>query len=512
MIKKIIAIYPGRFQPFGPHHAKTFKWLQKQFGTSNTFIVTSDKVSLPKSPLDFDEKRVMMIKSGIPASQIYKVKNPYKPIELTDKFDSDTTAVVVIYGEKDAGRIKYNKVDGSKGYFQPYVNKDKLEGLDRHGYIVVAPNVSIQIPGYGAMSGTKLRQFIPQASPQNFKKLYGWYDEKLHTFLADKFSSFNESTESTHHGGALDEVSAIGGNQSVDDGPRFMYGDLKSYQSSMNDTAKRPEGWEVTDWIIGDMTSLEKHVTDWPNGPVPTVSFYPTGVPGDDNAGTSYYKDLKGNPAFKAWMNFAKKIAVRDGNILIDDLGAEFSIADSNAVVNESKNWRSSISIKDLADSIQASPAPLQDRMLLTCGGGAGHMSHIIEDDEMTFGDLKDIIKRSLEGDLDIEGAVTEKCISGDSLIDVEGIGKTPISKVVDDHVGEKVLAYNQKTGEDEYLPILNRFNNDVSGGWYELLLEDGKSLTVTGNHKIYTENRGYVRVDELTTDDVLKIKKDENK
>ena len=26
-IKTIVAIYPGRFQPMGAHHAKTYKWL-----------------------------------------------------------------------------------------------------------------------------------------------------------------------------------------------------------------------------------------------------------------------------------------------------------------------------------------------------------------------------------------------------------------------------------------------------------------------------------------------------
>jgi len=50
-IKRIIAVYPGRFQPFGPHHAKAFNWLQDQFGAENAYIVTSDKVKPPKSPL-----------------------------------------------------------------------------------------------------------------------------------------------------------------------------------------------------------------------------------------------------------------------------------------------------------------------------------------------------------------------------------------------------------------------------------------------------------------------------
>ena len=25
-IKKVIGVYGGRFQPFGPHHLKTYKW------------------------------------------------------------------------------------------------------------------------------------------------------------------------------------------------------------------------------------------------------------------------------------------------------------------------------------------------------------------------------------------------------------------------------------------------------------------------------------------------------
>ena len=29
-IKKVIGIYGGRFQPFGPHHLKTYKWLESK--------------------------------------------------------------------------------------------------------------------------------------------------------------------------------------------------------------------------------------------------------------------------------------------------------------------------------------------------------------------------------------------------------------------------------------------------------------------------------------------------
>ena len=29
-IKKVVGVYGGRFQPFGPHHKKTYEWLEKQ--------------------------------------------------------------------------------------------------------------------------------------------------------------------------------------------------------------------------------------------------------------------------------------------------------------------------------------------------------------------------------------------------------------------------------------------------------------------------------------------------
>jgi nicotinamide mononucleotide adenylyltransferase len=60
MIKKIVAIYPGRFQPMGQHHVKAFKWLQQQFG-ADTYIATSDVVNLPKSPFNFKEDRKSVV-------------------------------------------------------------------------------------------------------------------------------------------------------------------------------------------------------------------------------------------------------------------------------------------------------------------------------------------------------------------------------------------------------------------------------------------------------------------
>ena len=50
--QEVFAVYPGRFQPPGPHHYKTYEWLAQKFGKDHVFIATSNVVSLPNSPLE----------------------------------------------------------------------------------------------------------------------------------------------------------------------------------------------------------------------------------------------------------------------------------------------------------------------------------------------------------------------------------------------------------------------------------------------------------------------------
>ena len=196
MIKTIIAIYPGRFQPFGRHHAESFKWLESKFGKGKTFIATSDVVNLPKSPLNFKEKKEIISKYGL-GSSLVQVKNPYKAEEITKKFDPKTTAVVFMVGKKDMQedpRFKIGKKkDGSASYFQEYKPGMEMEGYIDHGYLIVAPHTSFKITGFGEMSGTTIRQALSSKStPEQYKKLFtdifGWYDPKIADMLKKKFS------------------------------------------------------------------------------------------------------------------------------------------------------------------------------------------------------------------------------------------------------------------------------------------------------------------------------------
>ena len=84
---KKIAIYPGRFQPFGLHHQKVFESLQSEFGEVNVYIVTSNKTDSDKSPFTFTEKESIMTATGIPQNQIKEVKSPYAPQELFDELE-----------------------------------------------------------------------------------------------------------------------------------------------------------------------------------------------------------------------------------------------------------------------------------------------------------------------------------------------------------------------------------------------------------------------------------------
>jgi len=190
--KRLIAIYPGRFQPMGQHHAATYQKLADKFGAENTFISTSDVVNPPKSPLNFQQKKDIMVKHGIPASQIIQTKSPYQAVEITSQFDPQNTSVVFAVGKKDMqehprfANIGGLTKKGTPAYYKKYGIDKELESLDTHGYIDVAPHVSLSVPGFGEMSGTTLRQALATVDPETFEKIMGWFDSDLYELLQNK--------------------------------------------------------------------------------------------------------------------------------------------------------------------------------------------------------------------------------------------------------------------------------------------------------------------------------------
>lgn len=191
---KTIAIYPGRFQPFGKHHAATFMWVQNKFGSNNSFIATSDIVDPFQNPFSFNEKKAIISAYGF-GNKVVNVKNPYKAEEITAKFNPENTAVVFIVGKKDLDRLKVGQ-----GYFLEYPGPDKpLKPFSENGYVVIAPHISLNVPGYGEMSGTQIRKALGDTSvPREEKKklfndVFGWYSEKMANIIFDTLEDMYDS-------------------------------------------------------------------------------------------------------------------------------------------------------------------------------------------------------------------------------------------------------------------------------------------------------------------------------
>lgn len=100
-------------------------------------------------------------------------------------------------------------------------------------------------------------------------------------------------------------------------------------------------------------------------------------------------------------------------------------------------------------------------------------------------------------------------CLDGDTLIDTN-VGQVPISQIIADPNGFMVLSYNHETDSVEYTEILSgdmtRPNADIIE--LEILDENNKEITIrlTPDHKVWTENRGYVDAIDLTEEDTVVI------
>ena len=182
-IDKQIVVYSGRFQPFHKGHYATYENLVRKFGKDNVYIGTSNVTDSKKSPFNFNEKKAIMMKMfGIPSSKIVNVKNPYAPEEILKKYDSDTTGLIVVVGEKDQNRL-------SGKYFTPYKGKVEQGYLDK-GYVYASPAQSNPI------SGTDVRYWLSAGSSEerkkNFTKAYPKFDDQIFKLITLKLKGLKE--------------------------------------------------------------------------------------------------------------------------------------------------------------------------------------------------------------------------------------------------------------------------------------------------------------------------------
>jgi len=109
-------------------------------------------------------------------------------------------------------------------------------------------------------------------------------------------------------------------------------------------------------------------------------------------------------------------------------------------------------------------------------------------------------------------------CLSGDTTLDVEidsvkeKIRMDDLVVLYKDNRNIKVRAFNHHKNENEYNQITDAFLTHKASKVLKIKdSKTGKFIICTSEHKIWTENRAYVKAKDLITDDVLKIEKNVN-
>ena len=403
-IKKVIGVYGGRFQPFGPHHLKTYQWLKTK--VDEAYVTTSNIKKPPRHPMNFKEKVRHMVKMGVPGNRIVEEKTPYIAKNLLSKFGDDV-AVVYIFGKKDAGRLTGGK------YFQDYKsNKGNLKGHKENGYIMTAPHVDMNISGV-EISGTGIRKLLGSPEFKNnreklFKKTFGYFDKGLYNMMTNKFGKLFEFY--AH----LFENSNLNTAGETDDGPS-MFSSLSAYMTRAEIEAGRL-GWELTD-ILTNTDSYNSQYrdyrkdTEYPKGPVDSVSFGPAGI---NEPSAQNLSDYVGTELWNKWLDHIDKVLSNQEYEYVDDLAKARKLVvkhspktakQMDAEEPEPTDKRGNEQHKDLEIVKEVislvSDIPKNGRELLLMGGAFGHLSHPFEDRDLKFSDFKKIITQGLSGKLD---------------------------------------------------------------------------------------------------------------
>jgi hypothetical protein len=428
-IKKIVAIYPGRFQPFGPHHKKVFDSLSRQF--DEVYITTSAIQQMPRHPLSFNEKRKHMMKMGVPSSRIYQEKVPYVANNLLKKFDEDTTAVVYVFGAKDAGRLKGGtKKSGGLTYYQDFKkNINDLKGFEEHGYIYTAPTVKVS----GISSGTEIRnllgspKFDEKKREKIFKKTFGYFDKSTYEMMTSRFGKLFEFYQQPQVKKILKEASAFGGNFNAsimsDEGMYDFFGSLDDYFRVSPEHAKVLD-WELIGFPIRDTADMSFTIMadDYEQDRTKTVTYGRTINQNRKNT------DSVANPFPKYKEELTKNLEnlTNYGWEIIKFFGEESK--ETAGIVKKVKDIAPEketplLTKKDITKSVEDTKKKLAEsfvqdvkKVFLTEGGAYGHMNHPFDDNNLTFSDLKNIIIIGLSGKLNREDNVSEK-LDGQNLM-----------------------------------------------------------------------------------------------
>jgi hypothetical protein len=152
---------------------------------------------------------------------------------------------VFAVGAKDMKESpRFRNIDGvtKKGtptYYKSYRPGAEMEGHDKHGYMMVAPHVEIDVPGYGEMCGTSLRQCLGDASPEEFETIMGFFDQEVYDILQGKLEEMSSCAGGSVVGSPGSGMRRTPGKSVQTRGPKDFIGEEDEIVS------------EVVDYLLG---------------------------------------------------------------------------------------------------------------------------------------------------------------------------------------------------------------------------------------------------------------------
>lgn len=103
----------------------------------------------------------------------------------------------------------------------------------------------------------------------------------------------------------------------------------------------------------------------------------------------------------------------------------------------------------------------------------------------------------------------TDGCCDAGTLIYTDS-GTMTIREICENKYQGLALGLNHESGKEEFSPILAHSIKNNNNDWYELVLENGSILKLTGSHRVWLpELECYRRVDELLGNEKFLFKKD---
>ena len=188
----IAVFYGGRFQPMHVGHYQLYQTLVKKFGGDNVFIATTfgqkqqtmhAMDDYRTDPFTFGEKKDI-------ASNMFDIKadhiidtQPYRPDVAKVGKNPDSTAIILAFSEKDAGRLQ----ETDKMRRLPKSIKQMQPASSGISYFITMPTNA------GGMSATDFRNTMASQQDEKvkqsvFKKFFGNYDEEIFKFILNRLS------------------------------------------------------------------------------------------------------------------------------------------------------------------------------------------------------------------------------------------------------------------------------------------------------------------------------------